>query len=273
MAVEKRNNKKEKKEDVVFQDEQTSEAPALEVEETEEVTKEVVEETMSKSSVRELMKEMRDSLKADFDKQLQSIKLSAAKKDLSDDKAYVDDLVEDWMDTPAIFFAFSTDFAIHGDKKKGKETTPPHGSIKFKKLIRSKRKGRKGTQVISVSSVKVQSKAEADYIRTHSQFGIKFFENVHDAMVADSGWAQKVAEANQSIQRLGDAQVIARCQMEGIPMGTDPDAMRKALVEVIAKKNIKRQEDMQYNKLKQANITVGDDGIPRDFKTGTIKND
>jgi hypothetical protein len=171
----------------------------------------------------------------------------------------VSDLEDDWMDEPAVFFAFSFEFSIHGDKKRGLETEPPHGAIKFKPLIRTKRKNGKQTQVVSVSSVKVSSKSVAEYLRGHSQYGIAFYENMESAMSIDSTWAQKMVEAQQSIGRLSDMQIIARAKQEGISVSQSPERMRRELVELTAKKSIAQQERMLYGSLKSANIDKGTD--------------
>ena len=75
----------------------------------------------------------------------------------------------------------------------------------------------------------------------------------------DSGWAQRLIEANQSIQRLSDQQVISRCRQEELPIGTDVVKMRKSLVAKVAEKSIKHQEEMRNGKLKRANIDVASD--------------
>lgn len=267
MAVKPKKDKKEEttsveKQDVIF----TEEAPkAVEntTEEEKEATEEVVieeeditdkEPVMTMTAVEEMLQRQEERWKTRLDSLTQKLKFGKAKGELDEAADYVAELEDDWLDTPVVFFAYSFEFSIHGDKKMGKETKPPHGMVKFKPVIRAKRQGRKGEEIICVSSVKVQSRALAEYLKGHSQFGIAFFENMDAVLNMNTDWAQRLIEANSSIQRLSDQQVISRCRQEGVNIGTDIVAMRKALVQKIAEKSIKHQENMMYGKLKNAVI-------------------
>jgi len=221
----------------------------------EEKVEVVKEESIPLSFVQKMMQEMEEKFAA----QINKLKTASAKKELDDDLDYVSELEDDWLEVPVVFFAFSFNFSIHGDKKRGIESEPPQGAIKFKPLIRTRRKSGKETQVVSVSSVKVQSKSVVDYLRNHSQYGIAFYENMESAMNIDSTWAQKMVEAQQSIGRLSDMQVIARAKQEGISVSQSPEKMRRELVEVTAKRAIAQQERLLYGGLKKATIDKGTD--------------
>jgi hypothetical protein len=141
--------------------------------------------------------------------------------------------------------------------RRGIETIPPQGAIRFKPVIRTKRKRGKETQVISVSSVVVHSKEVVDYLRTHTQYGILFFENVESAMNVDATWAQKMVEAQTSISRLSDIQVISRAQQEGIAVSQSPEDMRRQLVEKMAKRSIEQHERMLYGSIQKSIVDKG----------------
>lgn len=245
MAIQKKTTKK----DVSFEAEQTV-IESLHEESVQESVVEEKEESVPVSLVQKMMQELEEK----FSNQIRKLKTKSAKQELDDDLDYVRDLEDDWMEIPAIFFSFSINFSIHGDKKRGMDTEPPQGAIKFKPLIRSKKRRGKETQVISVSSVKVHSKEVADYLRNHSQFGIAFYENMESALNVDATWAQKMIEAQQSIGRLSDMQIIARAKQEGIAVTQSPEAMRKMLVEREAKRRIAQQESVLYGSLKNANL-------------------
>lgn len=255
MAIKKENKDvTPKSEESVFEgvDAQSNEI-SFEIEETVEaapVKEEVKEESIPLSFVQKMMKEMEEK----FNAQINKLKTSSAKKELDEDLDYVADLEDDWMEQPVVFFAFSFNFSIHGDKRRGVDTEPPHGAIKFQPLIRTKRRSGKETQVVSVSSVKVNSKSVVDYLRSHTQYGIAFYENMESAMNIDSTWAQKMVEAQQSIGKLSDMQIIARAKQEGISVSQSPERMRRELVELTAKRSIAQQERMLYGGLKKATI-------------------
>jgi hypothetical protein len=223
----------------------------------EQVVVEKKEEALPVSLVEKMMKELEEKLFNKFTSQINKLKTAEAQKEIDADLQYVEQLQEDWLEQPVVFFAFSMNFSIHGDKKRGVESTPPHGAIKFKPLVRTKRKRSRDVQVISVSSIKVNSQIEVDYLRNHSQYGIAFFENMTSAMAVDSTWAQKMMEAQQSISRLSDMQIIARVQQEGLSVTNSPEAMRRQLVELTAERAKNQQDKMLYGSLKQSSLERG----------------
>jgi hypothetical protein len=232
----------------------------FEVELFEEETKkeEVKEEpTFSLSTVQKMMQDAEERMMNMFKSQMSKISLNNDKKELDADLAYVQELQDDWLENPVVFFAFSYQFSVHGDMRRGIETIPPQGAIRFKPVIRTKRKRGKETQVISVSSVVVHSKEVVDYLRTHTQYGILFFENVESAMNVDATWAQKMVEAQTSISRLSDIQVISRAQQEGIPVTQSPEDMRRQLVEKMAKRSIEQHERMLYGSIQRSIVDQG----------------
>ena len=223
---------------------------------TQEVVNEPKEESLPLSMVQKMMQDIEERLTNKFKNQMS--KMSAA-PELTEDESYMKEIEDDWLDQPVVFFAYSFNFSIHGDKKRGELTTPPHGAVKFKPLIRTKRKKGKQTEVVSVSSVKVQSKAEVEYLRNHSQYNIAFYENMESALNVDSMWAQKMIEAQQSISRLSDMQMIQRAKAEGIPVTDKPEAMRRQLVEITAKRAIKQHDRVLYGNLKSAKFDKNTD--------------
>jgi hypothetical protein len=223
----------------------------------EQVVVEKKEDALPVSLVEKMMKELEEKLFNKFTSQINKLKTAEAQKEIDADLQYVEELQEDWLEQPVVFFAFSMNFSIHGDKKRGVESNPPHGAIKFKPLVRTKRKRSRDVQVISVSSIKVNSQLEVDYLRNHSQYGIAFFENMTSAMAVDSTWAQKMMEAQQSISRLSDMQIIARVQQEGLSVTNSPEAMRRQLVELTAERAKNQQDKMLYGSLKQSSLERG----------------
>lgn len=241
---------KRKKTEEDFTLEQNQETSNVFEETVEEVKKEEKEESIPLSLVQKMMSDLEEK----FSKKLKKIESSSQKSYIEEDLDYVASLEDDWLEQPVVFFAFSLNFSIHGDKRRGDLTTPPNGAIKFRPLIRTKRKNGKSIQVISVSSVKVQSQSEVDYLRGHSQYGIAFYENMGSAMNVDSTWAQKMIEAQQSINRLSDMQMIARAKQEGISVSQSPEGMRRELVELIAKRSIEQHDRMLYGSIRSAVI-------------------
>ena len=249
----------ESKVELTSTEEQNVAPVEFEVELFEAEKKEVVKEepSFSLSAVQKMMKDAEERMMNMFNSQINKLKLDKDKSALDADLDYVQNLQEDWLENPVVFFAFSYQFSIHSDMRRGVEELPPHGAIRFKPVIRTKRKKGKETQVISVSSVIVHSKEVVDYLRSHTQYGILFFENVESAMNVDATWAQKMVEAQTSISRLSDVQVISRAQQEGIPVSQSPEDMRRQLVEKMAKRSIEQHERMLYGSIQKSIVDKG----------------
>ena len=227
-------------------------------EDNNEVKEETKEEPkFSLSAVQKMMKDAEERMMSMFNSQISKLKLNKDKEELDADLDYVQSLQDDWLENPVVFFAFSYQFSVHGDMRRGVETIPPQGAIRFKPVIRTKRKRGKETQVISVSSVVVHSKEVVDYLRSHTQYGILFFENVESAMNVDATWAQKMVEAQTSISRLSDIQVISRAQQEGIAVSQSPEDMRRQLVEKMAKRSIEQHERILYGTSQKSIVDKG----------------
>jgi hypothetical protein len=255
MAVKKKADKKEEtiQDENIFNEESSNQEEDDRVEvEVEDVTEK--EPVMSISDVQELLEKQEEKWNQKLNKFAQKLRLGKAKGELQEEADYIEDLEDDWLDAPATFFAYSINMSIHGDKKRGVQSEPPQGPIQFKPIVRQKRAGRKGEEVISVSSVKVHSRAVANWLRNHSRFGISFFEDMDAVLNMNTGWAQKLVEANTAINSLSDQQVIARCKQFKLPVGTNIVQMRKGLVEHMAEMSVKAHDKAMYGKLKEAVI-------------------
>lgn len=265
MPIKKKEEVSPKVEESIFEatsKEEQNDAPVeFEVElfeDNNEVKEETKEEPkFSLSAVQKMMKDAEERMMSMFNSQISKLKLNKDKEELDADLDYVQSLQDDWLENPVVFFAFSYQFSVHGDMRRGVETIPPQGAIRFKPVIRTKRKRGKETQVISVSSVVVHSKEVVDYLRSHTQYGILFFENVESAMNVDATWAQKMVEAQTSISRLSDIQVISRAQQEGIAVSQSPEDMRRQLVEKMAKRSIEQHERMLYGSIQKSIVDKG----------------
>lgn len=156
------------------------------------------------------------------------------------------DARQDYLDVPATFFAFSSRFAIFGDKRFGREVLPPRDEyIIFEKLHRYARQATtgRGMEMVSVCQATVRSKETAKYLRDHNLYGIKFFESIKKAQSVNVTLAEKMAEMHSVIGNMNDYQIIERAKREGIVIADgDVRQLRKELCEVMAKAAIKKQD-------------------------------
>ena len=235
MAIEKKTKEK----DAILQDNKIEATSAA-----KNTPKEDKEETLPVSLVQRLMKEMEEKISNKFQSQISKLQLQKQKDNMDDDLDYVEELEDDWLDAPVVFFAFSMKYSIHSDRRKGQEV-----------------------EVVSVSSVSVQSGRVVEYLRDHSLFGIYFYENMEDVMNVDSSWAHKMVEAQRSLARLSDMQIVARSKQEGVSVSQSPERMRRELSEILAKKSQDQHERILNQKLRESVI----DSKGRTVTEGTIQ--
>jgi hypothetical protein len=166
-------------------------------------------------------------------------------RNFEEDEEY--DLLEDYLEVPAVFFCFSQEFNVHADVRQGRESLPPLGFVKFKPLYRYHRKNSRGVDVIAVSQCIIRSKAQSDWLRRHTRFGIKFFENIDDVKSVNTVLAEKMSEYSGMVSRMSDHQVIQRAQQITLPVHSDIEQLRKELIQKLAEKDIlaskKKQDD------------------------------
>jgi hypothetical protein len=61
-----------------------------------------------------------------------------------------------------------------------------------------------------------------------------------------------MVEAQQSISRLSDIQIIARAKQEDISVSQSPESMRRQLVEKTAKRAIEQQDRILYGSIRSS---------------------
>lgn len=232
--------KKEKDSQVEEQDVQSQ------VESTDSPFEEKTEVTVPLSQVEKMMEDIRAELKRE-------ISLSQSKIESNRDKDISEDLIDDWMDIPVAFFSFTNSYSLHGYYKLGKEHLPPNKkAIKFKNIIRKKSSGgARGTSVVCVSMVKINSKKELEFMRNSPYFGITFHESMDAAMNIDANYAQILIDTSQYISRMDEYTIIEKSRAAGLPVTTDLSSMRQELTKYISSQK-QNQINTQHEKVKKS---------------------
>jgi hypothetical protein len=152
--------------------------------------------------------------------------------------------IEDYLDVPALFFCYKSAYTLFGDKRLGKVTGTPSGQpIRFTNTFRTKRYGRnpREVEVYHVSTAKIHSKIEAEWLRNHTLFNIVFFERIGDATTVDVYLAEKMAEVNATVSVWNAYQVIEKAKVMNIPITNDIENMRKQILVKMAQGEIQAQ--------------------------------
>lgn len=225
---------------------------------TEEMNK-PVEEMLPASQVMQMIAEMRKESDEKMRKLESRLKTNTEK---AEGKSYMQEIEDDYLETPIIFFAYTNRKFIYGDYRNGKEILCPDGKIEFKSIIRQKRKDRSGgEQVISVSSAEIRSAKQAEFLRKHTNYNVTFYEQIDAVKNIDAVWASKLIEANTSLAKLSDAQIIERCKREGVKIGTDLPKMRRELLEKIAKEQLSLEKNTSKATFESVNgFSLDDEG-------------
>ena len=111
-------------------------------------------------------------------------------------------------------------------------------------------------EVISISCVRIQSKKIVDYLRTHSLFGIRFFEDVNEAKAVDVTRAEKMTEVIMMLSKLTQHQIVERAKREKqegnkISLSADVPQVRKQLAQLIVDKEMKRMDELRDRNLNE----------------------
>lgn len=148
----------------------------------------------------------------------------------------------DVLEEPAVFFTYSYGYAVMDDCIFGHPIPSPYDRpFLFKHLYRKEKfnggdKNRK--EYLYVSAVQVYSKKEAHWLRSHSLFKIKFFEQIGDAERVDVAFQEKLVEVSNELSTMNEHQIVQRAINEGITPSSDIIKMKRQLINVLAERRI-----------------------------------
>ena len=148
---------------------------------------------------------------------------------------------DDYLDKSVIFFCYSHSHICMGDKRFGQSVKTPYDTpIRFKHLMRYKKPGtsRYNDETITMSSISIRSKKEATWMKNHTLFGIKYFEDIQAAKDVSKTFSDKLVETSMHLNTMSEFEVIERAKSEGLEITTDIDDVRRRLVYKITEKQM-----------------------------------
>jgi hypothetical protein len=175
--------------------------------------------------------------------------------------------IEDVIDEPVFFFSFHQAYTIWGDRRKGQAILNPFTKpIKFDPEYRQVKNGANGKEVIAVSRCKIISRKELDYLRTHTLYGITFFENLEEATTADAMIADSMQEAAGVVNSMSQYAVVERARLLQIPVSSDTDLLRKQIIQKMAKESMSHKSNKSSTLLDglhpTAQTEIMENGVP-----------
>ena len=144
------------------------------------------------------------------------------------------DPVEDWQDTPVLFYSFTYQRFIPADVRKNIEHVAPLGIVVFKPIVRRQQNGK----TVCVSAFSTNSKAEIKFLKSHSDLGTLFFEDMESARTLDYNKSMHLFNAQTVVKTFSDQMVISQCKDLSIEMDKNMDINRSNLVSHMAKSNM-----------------------------------
>jgi len=142
--------------------------------------------------------------------------------------------VEDWQDTPVLFYSFTYQRFIPADIRKNIEHVAPLGIIVFKPIVRRQQNGK----TVCVSAFSTNSKAEIKFLKNHSDLGTLFFEDMESARTLDYNKSMHLFNAQTTVKTFSDQMVISQCKDLHIEMDKSMDINRSNLVSHMAQSNM-----------------------------------
>jgi|688.fasta_scaffold223119_2 hypothetical protein len=166
---------------------------------TEALTKKIVDEVRISQGMQPLVIQRED----------------AVKKASNKGKNVVYKNNDDVLATPAIFYAFNVGLSVWDDTKFGKiDPNPLERPVEFTHIagVRMPRKANeKEDSIVNVSRATIRSKAEADWLRSHSKFNILFFERLPDVTSnIDYDEIRDKTDAGNTVDRMSAEEIIMK---------------------------------------------------------------
>jgi hypothetical protein len=162
-----------------------------------------------------------------------------------------EEIVEDLLEDPAVYYSFRSSYQIRGDVRGGKEVqNPGDQEILFRPFV-SYRSGLNKTNDIIVKNISVfrtVSKTMVEFLENHSSYGISFFKDSRDAEKVETDLASYIIDASDIVRRLSDHDVIERSVKLGMNREPDVGNMRKKLIREMANR--------KFNSVKQRGIDM-----------------
>jgi len=123
---------------------------------------------------------------------------------------------------------------IVDDQRNGRNIRAPFDKIVFTYDSTKRVTNGKETELINLSTYTCKSRKELAWLRSHTKFGIYFFDSIDGSMSQKAERASLLVRVMLQLGRMGQHQIIQMCRERGLPITKDLNEMRSniALVQV-----------------------------------------
>lgn len=150
------------------------------------------------------------------------------------------------------FYAHVSGYVVVDDLRNGIPIRTPYGNkIEFK-YFGSKSSGTgRFEEREHISSYTCKSKKEAEWLRGHTMFGVKFFESAGEETSIDGKKAVKMATMMNNLMAQDKHTIIEMCRANDIPMMEDAQKMRLALANKLTEGMINQEKKADEERIKE----------------------
>lgn len=139
---------------------------------------------------------------------------------------------EDALDVPIIFFAWGKSTNIRDDIRHGHPVSTPYNRpIRFKNLYRYKRGSGRDVEIVMLCHAVVRSKKEAEFVRNHTKFNFKYFENTSEVESMSAEYSNILGNVSAEVSKMSQHSLINRATGLGIKMTDDFNYLKRMIIE------------------------------------------
>lgn len=155
---------------------------------------------------------------------------------------------EDSLDIPLIFFAWGKSTNIRDDVRHGHPVSTPYNRpIRFKNLYRYKRGSGRDAEIVMLCHAVVRSKKEAEFVRSHTKFNFKYFENTSQIESMTAEYSNILGMVSAEVGKMTQHALIGRATSLNIKMTDDFAYLKRMIIE--SETNRRYQNRFQRAKL------------------------
>jgi len=238
---------------------QTNPTEKTEEKKEETFTAEQVEEMLKKAR-EEAEKEVKEPNEGDLQSLLMKTLIEQNKKPDSEkygqdgyvDSAYIDE--DDYIEKPVVFFCHMIGYVIVDDKRNGFASPNPYRkkAILFERPHMKKRGHGREQDIEYFSTYECHSKKEAKWLREHTYFGVKFFDELDLANSKNHDRALLISNYMNMVQDFDPTRVRQESRRRGIGTVRELQKQKVALAMAMADERLGKEEEKLSMRAKDA---------------------
>jgi hypothetical protein len=150
------------------------------------------------------------------------------------------------------FIANTVSYVIVDDKRKGKAVRVPYSPINFQYDSTRKINNGKETEVVNLSRYTCKSKKELEFMRSHTNYGIFFFENMQNR--PDAKRTMKMLSIHGALKSMGMHELMPYAQRFNLDVTQDISVLRVQIANAYVDEQLDHEEKQNELRVNEAYI-------------------